>query len=309
MAESDVALELFLAWLNREHGRSFRTESREDGAALATDGAVRLAVEVAPLLGPTENEPWLAARRNLEERVAEEVPASLAVWVPAGAELPAGEPQASEFLSHLRSAAVKLGPHERSHIPLPIKLLLRKNTDSGGVVSVTGGLNPHWARFTDRVRGTYDLDSTQLHRLPESEEHLESLIDTIVERSSQLEPGRWTEIETIDAWTIQRLHGDGGAVIVAVPPADAQDAGLAVRRNFRRILADKGPRLREREAELRALVVLGYYARMDQEGATTAMRGYDPGLYTGIDFVCLVADGQVKALMQAPAAVLPWNRS
>ena len=57
------------------------------------------------------------------------------------------------------------------------------------------------------------------------------------------------------------------------------------------------------------LIVLGPYARMEQEGATTAMRGYDPALYAGIDFVCLVADGLVKPLVQTPAGLLPWNRA
>jgi hypothetical protein len=43
---------------------------------------------------------------------------------------------------------------------------------------------------------------------------------------------------------------------------------------------------------------------MEEEGATTALRGYDPTLYGGIDFVCLAADGLVKPLIQ-PRAVAP----
>lgn len=38
------------------------------------------------------------------------------------------------------------------------------------------------------------------------------------------------------------------------------------------------------------------------------MRGYDPVLYSGLDFVCLVADGLVTPLIEAPAGVLPWRR-
>jgi len=53
---------------------------------------------------------------------------------------------------------------------------------------------------------------------------------------------------------------------------------------------------------MRALILLGHYARMDQEGATTAMRGYDPSLYSGIDFVCLVADGLVKPIIDSSVA-------
>ena len=222
--------------------------------------------------------------------------------MPAGAELPAGEPVASQFVEHVRQASVKLGPHERSYVPLPITLFLRKTVDSGSVVSVLGGLNPHWARFTERVRGTFDMDSTRLHRLPESSHHLEALIETVIERSGKLEPGQWAEIETIDAWTVQRLAHDDGArtTIVAVPASEARDMGLAVRRNLRRILGEAVPSLRESEAELKALVLLGYYARIEEEGASIAMRGFSPALYSGVDFVVLIADGLVKPLIQTP---------
>ncbi|HEV8574384.1 MAG TPA: hypothetical protein VGR43_06705, partial [Dehalococcoidia bacterium] len=143
-------------------------------------------------------------------------------------------------------------------------------------------------------------DSTRLHRLPESGEHLEVLIDTIVERSTQLEAGQRTEIETIDAWTVQRLdHGDG-VTVVGVPLSGAQDMGLAVRRNLRRILGEAAALLRESGTDLKALVLLGYYARMEEEGATIAMRGFSPALYSGIDYVVLVADGLVKPLIQPP---------
>ena len=223
--------------------------------------------------------------------------------MPAGADLPAGEPQASAFVEHVRQAAIKLGPLERAHVPLPITLFLRKNVDSGSVVSVTGGLNPHWARFTERVRGTFDMDSTRLHRLPESDEHLESLIETVIERSEKLESGQWAEIETIDVWTVQRLGENETTTIVAVPGSEARDMGLAVRRNLRRILGEAVPSLRESEAELKVLVLLGYYARIEEEGASIAMRGFSPALYSGIDYVVLVADGVVKPLIQ------PVNRS
>ena len=228
-----------------------------------------------PLLGPPENPGWLAGRAALEQRLAAVLPGEYALWLPAGAELPAGEPLLSDFVAQVRTAAAALAPGERSFVPLPVKLYLRKTSDEGGVVSVSGGLNPYWARFTDLVRGTYDLDSRQLHRLPESDEHLETLIETVVERTKQMTAGQWAEIETIDAWTLQRLPQDVGSAetritIVGVPPAEAEDAGLAVRRNFRRLLAAACPELRAKEADARALVAIGYYARMEQEGATIA---------------------------------------
>jgi hypothetical protein len=296
MSETDVSCDLFLHWLSHEYGRRFVTS----GGADYSDGQRSLAIEVRPLL-ENGGEAWQRRRARLETAIAEGLPAHIALWVPAGADLPDREPSASKFIDAVRQAAVRLGPRERSYVPLPITLRLRKSSGEGGVVSVSGGLNPYWARFTDRVNGAYDLDSTQLHRLPESREHLEDLINQVVAASESLELAATTAVNTIDAWTVQRLEGDGGVTIIGVPPEATQDAGLAVRRSFRRVLMDAGPRLREATVDVRALAVVGYYGRVEQEGATTAMRGYDPALYRGIDFVCVVTDGLVKPMIHPPA--------
>jgi len=298
MSETDVCLELFIYWLSDASKRPYRVAEAVGTRALVADADSRLAIEVLPLVGPTDNAPWLAARDALEQTLVAVVPVPAAIWIPAGADLPAGEPVTSAFIDHLRNAALKLSPNERSHVPLPISVLLRKSADTGGVVSATGGLNTHWARFTEHVRGTFDLDSTQLHRLPESEGHLDRLIDEIVAASKTLETGKVARIETIDAWTIQRLAEGASMSLIGVPPADVRDIGLAVRKNFRHILAEAGPDLRRQEADKRALVVYAPYARIEDEGATVAMRGYDPSLYGGLDFVCLIADGLVKPLIQ-----------
>jgi hypothetical protein len=310
MSESTVSIELFLRWLNEAHNCHFSVVEETDGAALAVDGKTRLAVEIRPLLGPVEDAGWTWARSRLEEQLAAGLPGAYALWVPFGAVLPSEEPALSGFIDAVRQAAVRLGPHERSYVALPVAMVLRKISDEGGVVSVTGGLNQHWARFTELVRGTYELDSTRLHRLPESEAHLEELIERIAEATKQLQASERVEIETIDAWTLQRLSSPGGEsagslTIVGSPPTQTDDPGLAVRRNLRRILAEAGPSRREVDAEARALVLLGHYPRMDQEGASTAMRGYDPALYSGIDYVCLVADGLVKPIIAAPVRVKP----
>lgn len=314
MREADVCLQLFLAWLDQVHGRRFQVDEGEDLpagglSALASNGSLRLALEVHHLIGPTENAAWLALRERLQKEIALELRGAFALWLPVGADLPSGARETLEFVQRVRQTAVTLQPDERAFVPFPITLYLKKVRDEGNLMSVVGGMNPYWARFTERVRGSFDLDSTRLHRLPESEEHLQQLIDSITEASQRIQDvGQWVEIETIDAWTIQRLEGDHGVAIVGVAPDEIEDVGLAVRRNFRRILADAAPRLRQRQADLRALVLLGYYARMEQEGATTALRGYDPTLYANLDFVCLAADGLLKALIQAPAALLPWAR-
>jgi hypothetical protein len=305
--ESDVALDLFLGWLKETYGRAFQRDAGSSDLITARDGALALTTVVRTLL-PSDDVAWESPRRMLEELIADGLPARIALWVPAGANLPSEEPDVSEFAALVREAAIKLGPQERSYAPLPARLYLRKNADTGGVVSVTGGLNPHWARFTERVRGSYDLDSTQLHRLPESEEHLKRLLDAVVEKTTTLDVRQHAVIETIDAWTVQRLSGDAGVTIVGVPPAVAAEGGIAVRRNFRRVLTGLES-LREAKGGARAMVVVGYYPRIEQEGATVAMRGFDPSLYSGIDFVCLVADGVVKPLIQPPEGLPPWPRS
>jgi hypothetical protein len=49
---------------------------------------------------------------------------------------------------------------------------------------------------------------------------------------------------------------------------------------------------------VKALVLLGYYPRIADEGASIAMRGFSPALYSSVDFVILIADGLVKPLIQ-----------
>ena len=306
MDEAGVCLQMFLSWLSESRGQRLNVDEREEISpgglsALASDGTFRLALEVRSLLGATEDYVWLSHRDQLAQEMSVANPGTLALWLPLGADLPREAAEAADLLERVRQTAVSLEAGERSFVPLPITLVLRKASDEGGIVEVKGGLNPYWAQFTDQVRGlgTFVLDSTRLHRLPESEEHREQLLDTIRERLKELESVRQSvEIETIDTWTIQRFDGADGLAIMGLPPREVPDVGLAVRRNFRRILAEAGPRLRQREADLRAIVVLGHYPRLEQEGATTALRGYDPALYAGLDFVGLAADGILKPLIQ-----------
>lgn len=308
MREQDVCLELLLDWLADERGRRFEIERTEEPApgvlaAIATDGSRRLAAEVHPLLEPTRNDAWASNRERLEVQIASGLPGGYALWLPPGADLPAGGSAEEELVRLVREIASNLEPGQRADVPVPVSIFIKKQQDEGSLMSVSGGLNRYWARLSERARGTYDLDSTRLHRLPESAEHVERLCETVWERAAAIESaGQWVEIETIDAWTVQRLAGAEGFAIIGRPPEELADVGLAVRRNLRRLLAEATPRLHESGAEVKALVATGYYAHMEDEGATTAMRGYDPALYAGLDFVCLTADGLVKALMEARVA-------
>ena len=308
MREQDVCLELLLDWLADERGRRFEIERTGEPApgvlaAVATDGSQRLAAEVHPLLEPTPNDAWTSNRERLEGQIAPGLTGGYALWLPPGADLPAGGGAEDELMRLVREVASGLEPGQRADVPVPATVYLKKQQDEGSLMSVSGGLNRYWARLSERARGTYDLDSTRLHRLPESAEHVERLCETVWERAAAIESaGEWVAIETIDAWTVQRLAGAEGFAIIGRPPEELADVGLAVRRNLRRLLAEATPRLHESGAEVKALVATGYYAHMEDEGATTAMRGYDPALYAGLDFVCLAADGLVKALMESRVA-------
>jgi len=303
MTALEVCLRLFVARLSERGDGACRIESSEEPApnalaAAVSDGERSIAIDVRELLEPVESPVWLSYRDQLEGEIASGLQGAFALWVPPGADLPEGD-AATEFVERVREAAAALSPGERSDLALPAKLYLRRTQEEGALMSVSGGLNRHWARLSEKAHGAYDLDSTSVHRLPESDEHLESLFEAIWERAAALtRPGETAEIETIDAWTLQRLDGGDGVTIVGRPPEEIVDLGLAVRRSFRRILADAAPRLRSHDAESSALIVLGAYGRMEDEGATVAMRGYDPALYAGLDYVVLAADGLIKPLIE-----------
>ena len=308
MPDTDVARDLFLHWFQHAYGHEPQLTESTDPTLIANVGGAHLALEVQPLIAAGPSEPWDSVRTDLESRISASVPGAIAVWTPLGAGLPADEPASSEFVDEISKTALKLGPRERSYARLPIELYLRKNDESGGVVSVTGGLNAHWAKFTEHVTGSYDLDSTSLHRLPESDEHLLELIEAIIDLSKSLDVGQVGSVPTFDAWTVQRTDDEGSATLVGVPPSVAADSGPHLRRNLRKALAGSAPRLREAEADVRAIVLLAYYGRIEDEVVTTAMRGFDPALYSGLDIICLVADGIVRPLIQAPIEALAARR-
>jgi hypothetical protein len=297
--EQDLCLEIFSEWLSQRSGRSFHVEERPFGELTArySDGEHSIAVRVRLLLDASEHDVWQANRMLLEGEMGVGLPGAFALWLPPGADLPV---EVSEvFRQRVREAALALQPGERGQVSLPVKLHLRKVDNEGAVVSVVGGLNPYWARMSERVRGSFDLDSMALHRLPESEEEQQVLVRLVCDHANRIDRlGHWSDIDAVDTWTIQRLRSRQGFLIVGVPRELTADAGASVRRNLRRILGDAGPKLAAAGTDLTALLLLGSYDYIDQENVTTALRGFDPGLYMGIDFVCVVADGRLKAITE-----------
>ncbi|HZP25594.1 MAG TPA: hypothetical protein VFB90_00955 [Dehalococcoidia bacterium] len=305
LTEAGVCLELFRDWLREARGQTIEVSQAKGSdestlSALATAEGRSLAIEVRSLL-PAPEADWAARRRELEERLAEQLEGRFALWLPPGADLPAAG-DAPAFLAAATGAARTLRPDQRSTLDLPVTLYLRKLRDEGGVVSVIGSLDRYWTTISEGVSGSFDLDSTRLKRLPVGEDHRQLLFQRIRETANQVKAaGEWAEIETIDAWTLQRL-ADADAnefAVIGRPQSQLRDIGSALRRNFRRLLAEAAPALRSAQAERRALVVLGIFPYAEFETASLALRGYDPAVYAGIDFICLAVDGQIKPLVAA----------
>jgi hypothetical protein len=300
--EQELCLELFLDWLAVGQSSRFRPDQRpsEEGlTARCTDGQCTLAVEVRPLLAATEYEVWAAYRQNLEGEISADLPGAFALWVPPGADLPGEGDAIEDFRRHVREVALALKPGERGSLHLPVQMRLRKIDDEGGLVSVVGGLSRYWAGMSERVRGTFDLDASAIHRLPESEAERAALVDRVVQEAGRLsELRQWSNLEAEDVWTIQRLRQGQGFLIVGLPPQALADIGIAVRRNLRRILTDVGPRLLAAQVDLRALLILGLYGSVEEENVSTSLRGFDPALYTSLDFVCLITDGHLKPIVE-----------
>ncbi len=301
--EQDLCLEIFADWFGQRSGRTLHVEERPFGelTARCSDGERSVAVQVRPLLDASEHDVWQSNRMLLEGEMGVGLPGAFALWLPPGADLPAEVGEV--FRQRVREAALALQPGERGQVSLPVKLHLRKVDNEGAVVSVVGGLNRYWARMSEQVRGSYDLDSMALHRLPESEEEQEVLVRLVCDHANRIDRlGHWSDVDAVDTWTIQRLRARQGFLIVGVPRELTIDVGATVRRNLRRILVEDGPKLAAGGTDLTALLLLGFYDYVDQEGVSNALRGFDPGLYMGIDFVCVVADGRLKAITERAGA-------
>ena len=309
---ADAALRLFLDWFGHRYARSARAIAPppEDG-----DGALRVArvrvgrrwemacVIVSAVHGEADL-PFEAARAAVERRLdLEGLP--LALWLPRGAELPAGEPGLSQLALAAHEARPLDGGDDRLELRRPVRIHLRRVDTEGSVVTVLGGLSPHWARFTNRVPGSFQLDARELHRLPASGEEREALIERVVRAAGQPEVDDSVAIPAEDAWSANRLPG-GRAIVVGSPAPEGDEASARLRRTLRALLREA----RERDgapADARALVALAAATELADEKVSWALRGMDPALHAGYDLIAVVADGQVRVALDAPAGALPWD--
>ncbi|MHB8575552.1 MAG: hypothetical protein ACYDCQ_09490 [Dehalococcoidia bacterium] len=301
---------LVCEWLEERTGRPAALSDRLESGVWPIDLrglSVSCVIESAStVLAPAEWQSRLAAYNT---RLANPAEAGVLVWLPSGAELPRGEPAQTEIVDALNRAIAGLAPGEAADAALPIALHIRKRDETGAYVSAYGALSAHWARFTDRVQGYFQIDSTALHRLPADETTTLELVDRLIEASRGLELDGAATIDAADYWRIQRLRGGTGIAVVATPPDDESETGAPLRKRLRGALRQAGDQLRDTTAAIRLAAFYAHYPSIDEEPVGAALRGQDPSLFAGVDLVLLISDGQVRPLidvtrkpvLQAPA--------
>ena len=303
---AEAGLRIFLGWFGPHYARSASLESLEsDGAIARADVLVgrkwRLHTSVVNTLAPEADLAWEAARAAIEQRLDAEG-ASVALWVPRGARPPSAEPGLSDLAVAVSEAkALEDGRRELSR---PVTLYLRRTGATGSVITILGGLSPHWAQFTNRVPGSFQLNSMELFRLPAAPEEREALAERIVLAAGQPLADESQEIPANDCWTVTDIPGERSAVL-GTPLAENDEQASGLRRNLRRLLKSVGE-LRG-AGDARALVVLGAATYAEEEKLSWSLRGMDPSLYAGYDILAVIADGVIKPLMQPGRGSLPWD--
>jgi hypothetical protein len=298
-----LCLQLLADWLGERTAQPVHlapTAPVPDTSATIAAGAVNgrpLAAALAFIAPPDGEGPWYAAKRALEERLSARLEGGYLIWVPQDADLPEREPAASEFILRAEETLARFVPGGHGEIRFPVAVYLRKSDEEGSYVTARGGLAPHWARFTNRVYGHFQLDSRELHRLPAGEGHLRELIERIVQVAGTVELGRTVEVPCEDAWVAQRLKGGSGVALIGEPPGAELSAGAGLRRSLRRTLqAVRGPLLAA-AGEARLVCLVGPYTYRAEQPVGTALLGFDPALYQGIDLICLACEGEVVPLL------------
>ena len=292
---------LLLDWLNGRYEASFAVSDASGGAILATDGERRLGLYVAPLW-ERENAPeWEERLRAAEERLGGD--GAYVLWVPPQAGVPVDEPEASAFVQRVQEAAASLDPGARTEVTFPRPVRLAKVREEGGYASVTGGLSRWWTRVTENVQGTFAVDAKAVHRITRDGDAREKLWEHIGLISQGVELGQAAEFEVDEAWTLQRLaDGEPGTTLIGAPPEVDPTDGILVRRTARKRLAAANEALAALDAGARAVGLAGVYEFAELETAGATVKALDPSLYSRLQVVSIIADGEVRPTF-APKAL------
>ena len=184
-------------------------------------------------------------------------------------------------------------------------MLLRRLEADGSVITITGGLSDRWAQFTDKVKGTFHLDSRGLFRLPSDETEREAIFDEIVAACDRTGVDQGLIVPVVDAWTAVDLE-DGGSCVIGTPQLATDESRAALRRNVRRGLQAADAR-RFSDVDVTALAVLGAETYAESERLSWVLRGFDPALYAGYDIIVVIADGVVRTVLEPAAGGVPWD--
>lgn len=267
---------------------SLTTRFRANGA----DGAIA-ACSLFDLSALQSDGATLARKVELEERLHAYGARDIALWVPPGAALPDDADHAAGLVAE---AARNLEVGQQGEVTFKVDVAVRKTGSDGSYMSVLGGLSQQWARFTNQVMGEYQLDSSNIHRLPEDEGKVTQMVDFLVLVANGIrKEGVATMVKGEDTWRIQRLQGVEEPMVICALPTSVAD-GRTVRRLMRRSLREAEQAL-EGASGFRIAAMITLANSLDRELVSTALRGIDPFLLAGWDYMPLLVDGQVKTLL------------
>lgn len=295
---------LVAEWLGGRSGGAYVLREAMAGDApvyLAAGDAGTTAIAVARVWEPETDAVADAARAAMEERLdAGSVRGAHLLWAPPRAAVPADEPVASDFVLRTQLAAAPLLAGGRAEVELPVALQLAKLRDEGGYASVIGGLSRWWTAITERVDGTFHVNSAPMRRAPRDEAARTALFDRIGELSRTLATGEALEFDAAEAWTVQRLSGEPlgetGFAIAQAPPRVDPGEGALQRRLLRKRLKEANDALDGVEADLKGVALIAIFDYAENENTGSFVKSFDPALYSRLGFVATVADGEVRPI-------------
>ncbi|MSP21544.1 MAG: hypothetical protein EXR66_00715 [Dehalococcoidia bacterium] len=314
-----LAVGMAAEWLGQ---RFFRTFRPVEGDPAPFDARLRQRDRVVGVTFATlwdDAVPRAPAIDTMERLVSADLAArddsgAYVVWAPPNAEFPPDEPQRSEFRLLLGHGLSGLAPGQRRELRIPVLLRLAKTEPEGAYMMVTGPLSVEWAHLSEGLKGVFHLDARDLLRLPDEAAELDIIMTRIRDRATVMESGEVTNVEVHDYWSVSRLSTDepAGLTIVSAPRpgsmADADD-GTRVRRGLRRAVRrateQRAAAAADATVDYGVLVLLDVVGHLDSELVTQALRGMSPATYGSVDQILLVADGQVREILQPRQ--LPWG--